>query len=468
MPKKKKAPARRVARKSRRGSLHSDLPRNYWHKPTDYVGIGVTQWRLTLIRKGLPPTRIEDMVESFSWTEPADSAITTGEIQYRVNKGRPSLLLRPGDRIKCESSAWHQVDRPLPKSVWRHVWTMRCDEPSASVRDGTRSITFANDLLYLSRSIDDFNYSKSKKRPRGWRVSDAIRDIARRYGLRLGHLSYCNHRVKKFVRLNATPMRVINDLMLMQRNYSGRRYRMWFTPNGRYNIAPLRRTKFLTMLGPALIEAALQQSFGEEFATALTVRAIREVNKGKDKKKNKKVVHRKIAVKIKSPSAIRALGYVHRIVYAHGADSAAEARQMGLRHLAKIARMEKGLTITSNGWHNVNKGDAIWLSLPQIGVRQILYVAEITHSVSVGSYTMDVTVMFSDPYVNRKADRVNEIQDQRWVTPPAARTQPKNRSKPRQNRNKADTTTTRTARAATIPKPKGPTKGELLTQTGQR
>jgi hypothetical protein len=48
-----------------RRSLHSDRPRNYWHKPVDYVGIGVTQWRLTLLRKGMPPTRIDDMVESF-------------------------------------------------------------------------------------------------------------------------------------------------------------------------------------------------------------------------------------------------------------------------------------------------------------------------------------------------------------------------------------------------------------------
>jgi hypothetical protein len=461
---KKKPIVKKKARNTGRGRLHTDKPRNYWHKPVDYVGIGVTQWRLTLLRKGLRPTRIEDQVESFSWTEPADSAITTGELQYRT-KGGGGLVLRPGDRIKCESSAWHQVDRPLPKSVWRHVWTMRCDEPSVSLKDGTRSITFANDLLYLSRSVDDFNYSKSKRRPRGWRVSDAIRDIAKKYGLRLGYLSYCNHRVKKFVRLNASPMRVINDLMLMQRNYSGRRYKMWFTPNGRYNIAPLRRTKYLTFLGPALIEAAMQQTFGEDFATALTVRAIREVRKGKDKKKNKKVVHRKIAVKIKSPSAIRARGYVHRIVYAHGADSAAEARQLGLRYLARVAQMQKALTITSNGWHNVNKGDAIWISLPQIGVRQILYVVEITHSVTVGNYTMDMTVMFSDPYVNKKAERVSEVQDQRWTAPPAARTKPKNRPKPKKNRTKADTTTTK---AATIPKPKGPTKGELLTQRGQR
>ena len=461
-----KKPVKKKAKTTRRGSLHTDLPRNYWHKPTDYVGIGVTQWRLTLLRKGRTPTQITDMVESFSWTQPADSAITTGELQYRVNKGRPTLLLRPGDRIKCESSAWHQVDRPLPKSVWRHVWTMRCDEPSASVNEGSRTITFANDLLYLSRSIDDFNYSKSRKKPRGWRVSDAIRDIAKRYGLRLGHLSYCNHRVKKFVRLNASPMRVINDLMLMQRNYSGRRYRMWFTPNGRYNIAPLRRSRFLTMLGPALMDAAMQQTFGEEFATALTVRGVREIKKGKDKKGNKKVVHRKIAVKIKSPSAIRALGYVHRIVYAHGGvDSAAEARQLGLRHLAKIARMDKALTITTQGWHNVNKGDAIWLALPQIGVRQILYVAEITHTVSVGSYTMDVTVMFSDPYVNRKADRVNEVQGTDWQNALKEQTNRRKRPKPKQNKPKADTTTTK---MVTIPKPKGPTKGQKLSETGRR
>jgi hypothetical protein len=167
------------------------------------------------------------------------------------------------------------------------------------------------------------------------------------------------------------------------------------------------------ILGPTLIDASLQQTFQEGFATALTVRSVAESKAGPSKSpsKSKRVTSRKINVKIRSRTAMKRYGYVHRIVWAHGATSTAEARRLGLRYLAKIARMKKEMTLNHVGIPTLHKGDALRLQLPELGLRQVVYVSEITQTVTAGDYSMDVTVNFDDPYVDVKASRVDENKE---------------------------------------------------------
>ena len=446
--------ARTKKKNSAKGRVRSDAPRDYWHGRKHLLNLGLQEFRVTVLRAKQQTLHLDDLVEGISWTEPADSAITTGEVRYRKPATGSELHIRPGDQVRVDYSAWGQKQ-------WKKLWTMRAYEPSATLADGTRSISLANDLLLLSRSIDDFNYSKSKTRPHGWTISQAVKHVCRRFGLRIGRIPTMRHRVKKKSWLDTSPLRVINDLMLMQRNYTGRRYVLRFQ-NGKLNILPLKRSLDLMILGPTLIDASLQQSFHEAFATALTVRSVAQTQAGPSASPSRarRTTARKINVKIRSRTAMKRYGYVHRIVYAHGATSTAEARRLGLRYLAKIARMKKEMTLNHVGIPTLHKGDALRLQLPELGLKQVVYVSEITHTVSAGDYTMDVTVMFDDPYVDVKASRVDENKEKTALDRKRKTTtsKPKKKKESQKQQNRKD-------KIPAVPKE---TPGEKLKRVAQR
>jgi hypothetical protein len=440
--------AAKNSQRTPRGRLRQPAPKKQVAKAAPLT---LQDFRLTALHGGGGRTSLDSMVTGVSWTEPQDSAIWTGSISlvapaYDV---RSQIKVRPGDRILCEVSASGQAR-------YRPVWTLRVREPSMSARDGTFQFALSNDLALLAQSIDDFKYGKSKKRPQGWRVDDAIKDVATRFGLKLNQIAAMATKVKRKVALDTSPLRIINDLMLAERHKTGRRYVLHFDANGRLNIVPLKRSSDLLLMAGAIIDAQMQQSFDAEFATSLTVRSTSAVTAGaggvkkKAKSKAKRVTAKKISVIVESKPAIKAFGYVHRTVYAHGADSIAEARQMGQYHLARIAKLQRTLTVTHPGIVTVHKGDSIRLDLPEIGVKQVVWVAEVTHNVAPGDYTMDVTLVFDDPFVDKKADRVDENKIAAAVLR-GRKTKAKKKAAPSPTRNRA-----------TIDKPKGPSKGDKL------
>lgn len=436
-----------------RTALRTDAPRDYWHGAVVEHPLGIEQFRITALRGKLEPLLLDNLVESITWTEPQDSAIFTGELTFReMPYTTKPLVLNSGDVIKCEVAE-------SATQRFRLLWRMRVREPAATASSGSRTLALINDLVLLGDSIDDFKYNKGKKHPKGWRIDQAIRDVCGRYGLKLGTLAQMTHHVKKKVWLDTSPLRVLNDLLAAEKNYTGRRFNMRFDNTGKLNIVPLRRSKELLTLGPTLIEASLQESMKEGYATALTVRATAERTLGKDKKGRKRVRNVKIAVKVRSEAAVKRFGYVHRIVYAHGADSASEARTMGLYHLSRIAKPDRTMTLNHVGIPTLKKGDALRMSLPELGVKQIVFVSEITHTVQAGSYSMDVTVTFDDPYVDKKADRVNENKIEAATTRnrPTKKSSTKKNNQPAANANKRDK----------IPKPPQPKPGDELKKAGQ-
>jgi hypothetical protein len=412
----------------------ADLRGGYTATGTRYK-FGREQWRVLLRRSG-KNTRIEDMVESIQWTEPADSAITRGSITFR----EPGYRRRP-----FNIGAGHEIIllcSVLGNGRFVELWRMRIYDPNHEISSGTRTFSLANDLQRLALSEDDFKYRKGKKKPRGWLVHEVIRDVCRRYRVRIGQITATRHRIKNRTWHEVDPLTVLNDVLRAERVNTGRRLMIRMT-RGRLTVIPRKRSAELLLLGPTIIEAALRQSMREGFATALTVRGKTTTLRGRDQKdSHHRHRHRKINVKVLNAAAINRYGFIHRIVYAPDADSPAEARTLGRRYMARKARPIRDLTISHPGIPTLRKGVSIRVTLPQAGLKQIIFVSEITHNLSRADYTMDVTLGFDDPYVDEKPLRVFESLDDvavRRGRPSPKKKKPKPKLKTDRQKQKSDT-----------------------------
>lgn len=381
----------------------TDVLTNVWKKSGPPMALGMEEYRVYATRPS-GRIRIDEMVEGFTYNEPADSPITTGELMFREPGYRNSLFnIGRGNKIRVDVSL-------KGDGKFIEFFTQRITEANHTVSSGVRTFPMADDLALLQASEDDFKYKKGKAKPRGWLVHEAVRDVCKRFGVKIGKLAATKHRIKNYVRTEVDPLSVITDFYLAERTNTGRRFTMKWKKD-KLNIEPLKRSAALIELGPELMEAVLRESPEEGWATAVTVRGRNEMLKGKDSKGRRRVSQKKISVKVKNAAAIKKYGYVHRIVYAPDADTPGEARALGQRHIAKKAKPQRALSLTIPMIPTLHKGDAIRLGLPEVGLKQIVYVSEVTQSVSSGSATTEASVIFTDPYVNEKELRVFETLD---------------------------------------------------------
>lgn len=363
--------------------------------------LNADQWKMLIVRNGHDDVDVTKKVTSVTWTEPKDSAIDTGAITWTDPKGVvQKKIVRSGDTLVLQHA-------PRKGAPFVEVFRMRMREPSLTESTGARSFNFTNDLQNLQQSLDDFKFTKDKKHPTGWRVDEIVRYVCDRYGLS-ALIPVCEARITNRTWLNTDPLTVINDAFRVERTKNGRRFVLSFR-RGVLVITPLRRSKALIGMAAALIEAVYTESFDPEFATAVTLRANPTKTKAKDAKGRRTVQGFKLTLDLTSPAGIRRWGYVHRINYLHGVvATAAEAQQLGMRHLAKIAKPVRIVTLTHPGNVSTRKGDAINISLRDINLRKLVWVAEVAHKLDPTGYTMDVTCVLDDPYADVKEDRVDE------------------------------------------------------------
>lgn len=432
------------ARNRRTGPVRTTrVPRKY----------GRDAFRVWLLRPKKKAVRIDHMVEGFSWTEPRDSAIITGTLTVRPPENRErAIVILSGHRVRIEHA-------PFPTGRFTPILELRIYSPSQSAAGLVGSLELRSDLALLEQSEDDFKFTRGIRHPKGWRTDQIVSEVCRRYGIKHLPLPKGKHYVKKKVYTDASPLTVINEAYLAERKNTGRRFVIRFAL-GRLSVTPLRRSSSLLMLGPSLVEAAITETPKEEFATAVTVRGVTESRKGKDAKGRKKVKHGKIALKVQSAPSVARYGFVHRIVHALDADSPAEARTLALRYLADKAKPVKSLTLTHPGIPTIRRGDALRLALPTLGLKQVVWVAEVTHTVGADAYSMDVTCTFDDPYVDEKAQRIVDQLDSTAIERGRVTdAEPKEPAKPEGAANKE------TAKIAPAPEQ---TLGEKLTARGSR
>lgn len=281
---------------------------------------------------------------------------------------------------------------------------MRISKPTYALKDGTIAIELENDLAILARSRDDFKYKLDKDtKPKGWKPEEVTRDVCKRYGVRIGHLAATKVRIKNLTLENKSPLAVIQRAYRREKEESGRRFVIEIR-GGRLYVRPLQRSKEMLILGDTLLDATLELSHQHGFATALDVTGTVKDGDKKRKKVNMGIVSR--------GSALRRFGYIVRPYKLEDeVSSEAAGRKRARIQLQELAKENRELTFTHPGVATLRRGHALRLQIDEGFVRKhVVFVREVTHTVSAGAYEMSVTVAFDDPFI----DMDDAIAKEKW------------------------------------------------------
>lgn len=394
----------------------TDVPVNLWKKKGPDLAFGTESWRCWYVPGHGPKVNVTSNVEQVTWDDA--SAVLTGDMQFMESAGSAPPTIGIGAQIVLEV-------RMRPAGAYSELWRMRVQQPNRDFGAHEHTFQLANDLAILQGSTDDFHYTSGKK-PH-WTADEIARDVAKRYGIPVGVIAQATHKIKKLTMLQANPLDVIAAAYKREKTYTHRRFVIQMY-HGKLSITPLRHSPNLLVLGGSLISASFQEQFQDNFASAVTVRAQAKVAKPKDKTGKKRVGTGKIVLLVKSAAAVRKYGYVHRDVWAHDADSVAEARTAALRHLVLVGKPNKTLDLTHPGIASIRRGDAIRAALPDPALQQVIFVTDARHTLTGGDYQMDLQFTFSDPFVDALKDKVDE--DQYTKATAKARKPPKNAKAP--------------------------------------
>lgn len=374
---------RTKATESAKAAARREAPRDFWLGRAPRLPVGEDRWQVFAYRgAGRPPLDLSSVFESADWTDA--SAILEGSITLRMPPRKVDLSEGHVIVLKHARTA---------NGTFREVWRMRIASPSVSYRDGGWTMALQDDLALLKRSKDDWDYRKSKKKPRGWLSHEIVADVARRYGFTVGRIPRGRERILKLVKTNASPYDVILAALLKEKQATKENVVLGWS-NGKLTVDRLHRSAEMLVLGPLLIDATYQATLPEGFATELTVHGTTSPKKGKKVKVERRVVSR---------AAQRRYGKIHQRFKAEDIDSVADAVRAGKRQLAELAKPQRELSVTVPGTPRLRRGAAARIVLPDIGLRAIVFAKEVRHAVGPGSYTIDLVCDFTDPY--RTADQ---------------------------------------------------------------
>jgi hypothetical protein len=369
------------AEASTKGRQRSDSPKNYWNRPAPPLSFGDDDWRVRCFRgKGRPVLDISDLVSQISWSD--TGPILTGSLTLGQPDAHPPLDISEGHVIRLD---W----RHAGSRAWLPVWEMRLGGPlentgvSTNVKTVISDYQMADDLTLLARGKVNFKCKNML-------VHHALARFMARESIPHGPLPRTRHRIKSFS-MNASPLDIIMALIRSENTNEDRDYRIRWDPGQGVQFVPKLRSRYLLALGPTIIEATFMQRRRSDFATSLTARA----TTGSKQKK------RHIVTTVTSAAYRRRFGLVHRSISVQ-ADSIAEARTKTKRVLAKLLRPHREVQFTHAGIPFLRRQAALKVALDPVGFERLVWVSSVAHSLSPGSYTMDVAVQFTDPNVNTK------------------------------------------------------------------
>lgn len=402
-----------------------DEIRNIWKKGAYTLKIADEAFSFLALRGNAAPVPLDDLITSAEWTD--DGPNLQGRVSYRrpVNvafgsgapKVTPLATVRQGDVVICRIA-----ERPFPAASpdegdFVDLWRMRVTEPTTtSVESGDVELQLATDLGLYRRSRYDWKFKQSKRKPSGWRAHEVARFVAKRMGMPIGKVPRGRHKLPDRVFHDTSGVDVVEWAYKQEARHEGLRFAVHFR-NGKLAIEPLTYPKYLFELGPAIISAAVTRSLRKKaYATSLTVRS--DGQKGKKKRDD-------ISVKATvGPATLARYGRVHRIVKREGLKTPAAARRYGKRLLAAQWRPVREIALTHPGIARVKRGDAIKVYLPEELINEIVFIKEVTHSVSPGGYDMALTLGFSSPFIDDLTLKSAGLREEKKGGGPPSRSTP--------------------------------------------
>jgi hypothetical protein len=375
-------------------------PRPYHYGPPDrHPDLAhPAEFRFALVRASGEIVELRH-VESATWDD--TNAIEMGTLTFRepTFDDDPTPVPVQGDRVICQANEG---------GGWREVWMMRVYKPQLAAENRQYTYNLANDLDLLRQSQGYFKYVGDKAHPRGWYGHEIIADVCEKFHIPVGALYRGTKRRQRLIipsgqnalgSAGISPLEVIRNQVKWEVRHGGPRLVVSFQ-GGKLYVLPLRRSRHLLQLGPTLTQAAFSSELPAEFGSAVIVRGIvPELFPGGNKQKGH--------VKLESAASRKRFGYVQRVVFSPDATTDADLRKEGLAYLTVIARPIKHLTMTHQGMPFIRRGDAIQLALGNEGIRrQVVWVYEATHELTADGYTMQLTVIFDDPYIDFRAEKL--------------------------------------------------------------
>lgn len=346
----------------------------------------LNDWQFQVLVIGPQQRRdVSEFVTSITWDDTQPMLTGTLVLQTAAWEAR-GLTIRTGNLVQL-SYASHKGGAFTP------LWRLRARDPNKQT-DGQMTVNLVDGLMQLDQSVDDFKYVKGKAKKKGWLAHEVAADIARKYGFQVKP-AVATHFIRNLERTDSSPYSTVIDAYAKEQEATGRVFvvSMWLD---RMLIEPLHRSPVLREMGPNIIQAALSETLPDEFATALTMRNTAKDETTKDKKKNRRVKHRKLTVTVRSEALIKRFGLI-QIKKEVDADSTAELEKTGKRILAKLGQPNRDVPFSHPGIPTLKRGAALRLTIPDLNLAKIVYVTGVSHAVAPGDYRMNVSVRFTDP-----------------------------------------------------------------------
>lgn len=395
----KKKSSREQRKSSAKGKQREDAPKDYWKAAAPPYTYGREQFRAWVIRdqvRGLGESiSMDSLIEQVQWND--ESPLLKGTVTVRKPDARQPLRdVQEGDMIVLE------VDR-LGTGTWQELWRMRVREPTSRVKDGAVEFRLTDAMTHLALGENDYEFRKGKRRPRGWLGHEIIREAAKRNGVQIKTLVKTKKRYKSFKLKKASFLEVVQKVYKDEREETGLRYVIRMV-GGRLSVTTLRRPKHMWLMGPTIIDASVtREAMKTTFATELAVRGVIKAS-GKRKR-------RKVHATVTSARLKKRWGMVRRAVNLGTVSSRSELIKEARAKLVELAKVDSEVTFTHQGIVALRRGDSMRLELPEEGLNEVVFVRTVQHTVTSAGYDMEVSLRFSDPYVDKKGEKIREKKE---------------------------------------------------------
>ena len=364
-----------------------DLAKVY-RRRVQALDLNSLRWRTQLLRPAVirpHGATIDPLIESLTWRYEPGDPVMHGELGLRQRTHWDGARIAQGDTLRLDVFWFGR---------WTECWRMMLRDPQDQLASGV-TFTLDEPTVILQESRDDFHYVKSKKggHPNGWRCDQIVRDVAKRYHIKLGRVAKGRRQIHSLSYDGYSPLQIIQRAYALERAETGHRYVIRYR-NGRLEILPMRRNPLLYALSDQIQDGLLGLTErGDGFATAYTARATI-----KDGKKTKKV-----SVVVQDKDAVRKYGFIHRVPRLGDVKDVTHARNEARRRLNKHAQRKRTLTgVTHPAIPLIYRGDAIEVSVPSrglTGAQAIGFISAGTWSLSSGEAVMSLDLTFDDPFV---------------------------------------------------------------------
>lgn len=265
------------------------------------------------------------------------------------------------------------------------------------------SIALSSALDPMMRSKVAWNFHKGKSKPTGWDAAEVTRAVCKRFGVKIGALPKATYKSARLVEKSMSGYDMLTKVWTRERHHTGRRYDIDIS-RGTVEIREVREPQYMLLLGAAIADATLNQSLSG-IASAVVATATHK------KKGSKKAT--KLRVRVVDAGRRARYGYIVKTLHAPASiDSLAELRRWAKERLTQTFQSKQTVTFTHPGIPLVDRGDALRLYLPEADFHQVVFVTDVRHDLSAGSYTMAITVGFDDPWAaDLKAGKVTQAKD---------------------------------------------------------